>query len=89
MWKTKREGLTWMWVTERNIRNNVKESIVEEQLWFFRNGKITYFKRNQDDQTWETNINPVLDIKRTYRYRNPNFATCRPFLEKLPNNAIQ
>lgn len=29
MWKTKWEGLNWMWVTERNIRNNVKEAIVE------------------------------------------------------------
>ena len=58
-------------------------------MWFFQNWTTTYFKWNKDDWTWEININPGLDIKRTYRHRNPNFATCRPFLEKLLKNAIQ
>lgn len=51
--------------------------------------KEIIFDVYKDYWTWETKINPHLDIKDINKQRNPNFATHRPFLEKLLMNSIQ
>lgn len=60
------------------ITNNVKETIAEKIMVTDFPKLNTIFSVNRDDWGWGININQDLDIKRIYRHRNPNCATCGP-----------